>query len=335
VVEPLGVAWLPADRLVDTLLLALIIGASIALAELTRRRSIPTMAAALAAIAACLALAEPGRPEPTLTLWPSARPTDWPDAQAVVAGARLDALWSALARAPAGRVLFVRSSVPLAGPPEWGRPHSHATALTPLRAGREIVNGTFTHPAPLAGLVATGSAANRPITTLVERRDGVTLFGRPLAELGAGEFEALAARLRLSAVVALVEDAAHVGFVEADPAFAGPSRIGPFLVFFARAPRPMPERRGLQEWVVPTDDAHAPWVATGLAYSPLWRASAGGRPLAVRRDDLGLLDVEAPPGPAAQIHLVHAAGPAEWAGLAVSAASVLALAALVRRGGRS
>src|SRR5262249_50553362 len=64
VVEPLGVAWLPADRLVDTLLLALIIGASIALAELTRRRAIPTMAAALRAIAALPGLPAARRPAP-------------------------------------------------------------------------------------------------------------------------------------------------------------------------------------------------------------------------------------------------------------------------------
>src|SRR5262249_42699519 len=153
----------------------------------------PSWIIAVAAVAAFAALA-PGRTEPALSLWPSAN--GWPDYAAIVRGTRLDDLWTALGRAPAGRILFLRSSVPPEFRREWWRPHSHVTALTPVATGREILNGTFTHPSPVAGFVYAGSAS-APIDALVERRDGMTLFGLPLSALGPAEFATLAERLRI------------------------------------------------------------------------------------------------------------------------------------------
>ncbi len=327
VVQPLGFMWLPADRLVDSFLLALIVGASLALGSAWRRwPRIPAWGLALAAIAGAALLAQPGRPEPTLTLWPRSAPSEWAKQESVVAGARLQALWAALRDAPPGRVLFVRSSIPLAYRPEWWRPHSHITALTPLRAGREIINGTFTHPSPVAGLLYTGSALNRPITLLVEQRDGVTLFGRRLEDLGAAEFERLAERLAISAVVALDEDEGRLDFVAGDPSFWRRSRIGPFLIFLSRAPRAMAARIGPQAWGLSVATGSGDWVPSALAYSPLWRASAGGQPLAVRRDDLGLLEVRRPAKVPGEIVLLHGAGAAEWTGVALSGLTVLLLA---------
>src|SRR5262245_107404 len=183
VAEPLGALWLPADRLVDGFLLALVVDASIALAGIRGRLNrLPEWGLAFAVIGGSALLAQPAAREPTLTLWPRSDPTQWPKEAVVIAGTRLGDLWTALAQAPPGRILFVRSSVPLAYGEEWWRPHSHITALTPLRAGREIVNGTFTHPSPIAGLLYAGTADRRPIRVLVEQRDGVSLFGRPLEE---------------------------------------------------------------------------------------------------------------------------------------------------------
>ncbi len=274
-VQPLGIMWLPADRLMDSFLLALILGASLALGELGRRLPrIPASSLALGSIVICVLLASPERSEPTLSLWPRRTPGEWTTQSELVAGARLNALWAALRQAPPGRTLFVRSSVPLVYRPEWWRPHSHITALAPLRTGREIVNGTFTHPSPIAGLVYTGSAANRPITRLVEQRDGITLFGRPLDALDPESFNRLAGRLRISTVVALDEDEGRLDFLEDNPAFARPSRVGPFLVFHARESQPTPARVELQRWRLPVAAADG-FAPTGLAYSPLWRAYAG------------------------------------------------------------
>jgi hypothetical protein len=333
---PLGVMWLPADRLVDSLLLALILGASLALREIAERfPRLPHWGLAAAAIAGCALLASPGRPEPTLTLWPRTGPGEWPKQASVVAGARLDDLWRALAGAPAGRVLFVRSGVPLDHRPEWWGPHSHITALTPIRAGREILNGTFTHPSPVAGLLYTGSPANRPIELLVERRDGVTLFGRRLEALSPEEFNRLAEPLRVSVVVALDEDEGRLDFLTDNPLFGPPSGIGPFLVFAARAPRPVPARAGPDIWRLPVASGRAGWTPTGLAYSPLWKASAAGQPLGVRRGDLGLLEVQlASPAPPV-VELVHAPGRAEWGGLALTGATGFALVRWRRRAARA
>lgn len=334
--EPLGLLWLPADRLLDGLLLALILGASLALAAVQRRVPVlPAWALAIASIGLACLLSSPSRAEPGLSLWPRSWPNEWPKYGAVAGGLRLGELWAELRKAPAGRTLFVRSAVPLEYRADWRRPHSHITALAPLDAGREILNGTFTHPSPVAGLVYTGSPVNRPITLLVERRDGVTLFGRPLAELDAATFNDLAVRLRVSSVVALDEDRGRLGFVADNRAFRGPSRVGPFLLFVARDPRPTPAPSGPQRWQVAIPAHHESWVPTGMAYSPLWQCRADGRPFAARRDALGLLEVNVPAGGPTVIELAHVPGAAEWAGLALSGVVCLALLAVSLRRGAS
>jgi len=202
------------------------------------------------------------------------------------------------------------------------------TALAPLYAGREILNGTFTHPSPIAGLHYTGSPVNQPITRLVEQRDGITLFGRPMADLDARHFNHLAERLRISAVVALDEDAGHIGFVADNEAFTGPSRVGPFLVYVSRTARPTPRPTHPQEWRLAVP-AHADgWAQTGLAYSPLWQGRVDGRTVPLRRDELGLLEAYLPAGGSAALDLTHRPGVAEGLGAALSAVSALAIGCL-------
>jgi hypothetical protein len=329
VAAPLGLLWLPADRLMDGLLLALLAGASLAVSPLTARlpRLRPPSAAA-ALVLACVVLsgASLAAGEPSLSLWP--RRGQWPKYADVVRGSRLDALWQALREAPPGRVLFLRSAVTLEYRPEWWRPHTHVTALTPLRAGRDIINGTFTHPAPVAGFFYTGSAAPRPITTLVERRDGVTLFGRPLATLRPDEFAAHCARLEVSAVVATDEDMGRLPFLEGNQAFTGPALIGPFRLYQTRGPRPLPVPAGFQMWRLDPARRSGAFISTGLAYSPLMAATAGGSVLRVRRDGFGMLEVALPPGDVGAITLTHAPGLAEWTGVLLSVSSAASLIAL-------
>jgi hypothetical protein len=333
VAQPLGMRWLPADRLLDGLLLSLILSASLGIALAHRRwPGVPDWTIAIASLALCVALSSPERPEPSLTLWPRAWPNEWPKYDAVIRRVRMNALWDALARSPEGRILFVRSSVPLESRPDWRRPHSHLTALTPLVTGRAILNGTFTHPSPLAGLFYSGSATNRAITRLAEESDGLTLFGRPLTALGAPAFNQLAERLRVSSVVALDEDRDHLGFVAGNAMFAGPSRIGPFLLFTSVAPRPIPLPAGRQRWRLTIPFHGAGWISTGMAYSPLWRCRDDGRLLPIRRDDLGLLEVNVPAGGATVIDLAHVPGEFELAGLGLTSLSCFALVVVwVRR----
>jgi hypothetical protein len=322
VAQPLGMAWLPADRLLDSFLLALVLGASLALSRLRAvLPAFPEWGVSASAVVLAVSLAW-GHPEPALSLWP--REGEWPRYETVSRGVRLEALWDALRQAPPGRALFIRSSLPLDYRPEWWRAHSHVTALAPLHAGREILNGTFTHPSPVAGLVYTGSAANRPITRLVEQRDGVTLFGLPLDAITPEAFNRLAERLRISAVVAVEQDAGRLGFVSDNPAFARPVRVGPFFVFSAREARPTPLLVDAQRWRMSIPAGRGEWMPAGMAWSPLWRATAGGGPIETRRDEAGMLEVKAPPGTVA-VELEHAPGPAEWAGLAITAASALLL----------
>ena len=323
VVEPLGVAWLPADRLMDGLHLGLVLGGAAGFAALGAGRA-RSAVAALVALAVCVPLAW-GPDEPGLTLWP--RPLEWPREREVTRGLRMDALWEAIRQAPPGRVLFVRSAVPLDWRPEWWRPHTHLTALTPLRTGRAIVGGTFTHPSPVAGLVYTGSAAPRPLTMLAEQRDGQSLFGRPLEALPAETFNQLAHNLGIGLVVALEEDLGKTGFLTDNPSVRIVSRIGSFRLFSVGTGSAEPVPTGGQRWRISLPVSAPGWVSLPIAYSPLWVARADGAPLAVRRDERGLLEV-ALVAPASSVDLEHRAGLAEWAGVALSLGAVLALLAV-------
>ena len=94
----------------------------------------------------------------------------------------------------------------------------------------------------------TGSAENHPITMLVEARDGVTLFGRPLESFTADAFRTWAAELGVSVVVASEEDMGRLAFLESGGEFSPPRVIGPFRVYVAREPRNLPERIAAQTW---------------------------------------------------------------------------------------
>ena len=327
VAAPLGILWLPADRLVDSLLLALILGASLAAPLLAARLPRLAQTSISMLLLGGVMLLSAGTPEPALSLWPLRG--QWPKYDEVVRRTQINALWPALSQAPLGRVLFLRSALSLDSRPEWWRPHSHITALTPVNTGRQILNGTFTHPSPMAGLLYTGLSGSHAIRTLVEQRDGRTLFGHPLESLGAEEFSHWAEALRVSAVVATEEDQGRLGFLDSNPEFAPPRRIGLFTLYLARSTRPLPEPAGPQSWRLGPESAHGSdrrgWVATGLAYSPLWRAESAGKPLPVRRDHWALLEVEIPEG-GGEISLHHRPGAVERTGGLLTVASALLLA---------
>jgi hypothetical protein len=330
VLHPAGLAWLPADRLMDGLYLGLVLAGALGFAAWVAPLGRPAVAA-LAAVLICLPLAW-GPDEPGLTLWPRAR--EWPGEREVVRGLRMDALWEAIGQAPPGRVLFLRSGVPLDWRPEWWRPHTHLTALTPLRSGRPIVGGTFTHPSPVAGFVYTGSAAPRPLTLLAEQRDGQTLFDHPIESLAAATFNPLARRLGIGLIIALDADATRLPFLTDNQAVSIVSRIGPFRLFTLAGPAPEPEPTGPQRWRVALPTPASGWTSISTAYSPLWVALANGEVLRMRRDDLGLLEV-ALPNPATVIDLEHRPGPFEWIGLGLSAVSAVTLALRLLRARRS
>jgi hypothetical protein len=328
VLEPLGLAWLPAARVMDGFWLSVVLAAGLG-AGLWRGRAvggrefadwIPGVAAL--AVSALLSLA--GRE--TLTLWP--RPADWPTAPATERGLRLPALWSALRAAPPGRVLFVRSGVPLAFGTEWWRPHTHVTALTPLEAGRAIVNGTFTHPSPVAAFLYRGHADGGAITTLVERLDGQRIFGQPLEALDAATWSRHARRLGVSAVVALDEDLPRLPGLADHPDFV--RRHEPPFVLWTGPAVALPEPLGAGRWRVPLAAIAGEWTPVPVAYYALWRASTPGRDLETRRGEYGNLEVRAAAGTRA-IELTYGPGAPELAGLALSAAGLLAWGVLAAR----
>jgi hypothetical protein len=322
VLEPLGLRWLPADRVMDSAWLALVLAGGLGVGGIRGAGARPAWSATaqrvqlgLTAVLVVLAL---GLLAPALTLWP--RAAAWPTQAATVRGLRMDALWRALADAPPGRVLFVRSGVPLVYGPQWWRAHTHITALTPRESGRAIVNGTFTHPSPIAALVYRGDAGPGAITDLVERLDGVSLFGRPLETLDAAALEAYAQHLRVSAIVALEDDLPRLPALADHPRFQTRRTLPPFVVWLGSAAE-LPQPSGAGRWRVSVDGAPGSWTSAGVAYYPLWRATTAGRALETRRGVAGDLEVRAPA--TGVVELAYGPGAPELAGLVVTALGVL------------
>jgi hypothetical protein len=332
VIEPLGIRWLPADRVADSAWLAFVLSAGATggrlLVTLTRDRARARVAVALATVAVTIALALPAR---TLTLWPPL--VGWERYATIERGLRLDALWARLRAAPPGRVLFVRSGVPLVYGSQWWRPHSHITALTPLVTGREIVNGTFTHPSPVAALIYRGDAGPGAISELVERLDGGRLFGRDLDGLDPDTYNRYADGLGVSTVVALDEDVPHLRALRDNPRFTRAPDSPPFVIYTRREPVALPRVVGPSHLRLPIDSTRASWLPARISYYPLWRATADGRSIATRRAEMGDLEVQSP-RPAAEIDLDYARGPAETIGLAITALSLAAFPLIVLLGKR-
>lgn len=332
VLERLGARWLAADRVADGAWLAVILAAGLGAGRLLERAArasrVPLASLALGAVAVVTVIS---LPHATLTLWPRAR--DWPSLGAITRGLRVDALWTALSGAPRGRILFVRSGVPLVYGEEWWRPHSHVTAMTPVGAGRAIVHGTFTHPSPIAALVYRGATAGGPITTLAERLDGHSLFGQPLAALDAATLDRVAAPLRISAVVAIEDDLPRLAALDRDPAFARGPGTSPFVVWTRREPVDVPVPLGGGRWRVRGGGEPGQWVSAGVTYYPLWRAFDGDTPIPTRRGRSGDLEVRLARRDAT-IDLTYAPGVPEIAGVGVTILALTAWATLAWREAR-
>jgi hypothetical protein len=328
--EPLGVRFLPSDRVVDGAWMALIIAASVSGARLAQRlpAAVPVPAVA---VGGALVLALFSLRGATLALQMDAAP--WPPLRSIERGLRLLDFWTALGRLPDGRALFVRSGVPLVHGSEWWRPHTHATALTPVGSGRDIVHGTFTHGAPLAAFVYRGDAGRSAIRELAEQRDGRTLFGEPLDAIDPARFAARADRLGVVAVVALEDDVTQLAWLPEETTFRRRIPLAPFVIFVRDNAVAIPTSGDGNTWRITLAGDVGAWTPVRMAYYPLWRAEANGQRLDKRRGADGILEVRLTQ-PLQTVTLRYGAGVPEILGIAVTAAAAVAgaAAALKMRG---
>ncbi len=344
--EPLGVRWLPANRVADGAWIAFILAAGLGWSGArgtnghtarradaeprSRFRRREVLIGLTGVLLVVLVSLRPG----TFTLWP--RAADWPSLRSVERGLRLGDLWTALREAPPGRVLFVRSAVPLVygapGGTQRYRPHTHVTALAPVFAGRVIVHGTFTHPSPIAALIYRGDAGPGPITRLAEQLDGRSLFGRPLESLDPETFNGYAERLGISVVVALDEDAPRLRALDDNRVFAKRASPAPFLIYVRREAVALPRAVAPGRWTITLPADRDGWVSARTAYYPLWRARVQGEPLETRRGDLGDLEVRlSGSGSPRAVDLAYGAGTPEIAGIVVSVVGGVVWLVLSRR----
>ena len=332
--EPLGIRWLPADRVVDGAWMSLIVAAGVGGGRLVRhleplalvqrvRESLRRPALGLGVTGLIALVSMSGN---TLMLRPTA--AIWPSLVSIERGLRLPDLWSLVGRLPEGRLLFARSGVPLVYGTDWWRPHTHVTALAPADSGRDIVHGTFTHPSPIAALVYRGNADRAPITELAEQLDGHTLFGEPLDGLDPDDFVYRADRLGIVAVVALEDDVTHLGWLTERTPFRRRLSLAPFVVFARESGVTVPAPREGGGWRIALTGESGGWTSARVAYYPLWRVEADGTRLATRRGDDGLLEVRLT-RPAQTVTLRYAPRAPELAGVALSAVALALWGALV------
>jgi len=322
--EPLGMRFLPSDRVADGAWMALVVTGGLGAARLLRRLTparvpLPACGLAAALVFALLAL-------PTGTLALRADMTPWPALRSIDRGLRLPDFWTALSRLPEGRVLFVRSGVPLVHGLDWWRPHTHATALTPRGSGREIVHGTFTHPSPIAALVYRGDTARGAITRLAEQLDGHSLFGESLSAMNRTRFAARAERLGIVAVVGLEDDVTDLAWLPEQTAFRRRITLAPFVIFARESAAPtLPTRGDDGVWRLGLAGEVGTWVATRLTYYPLWRVESAGERLPKRRGEDGLLETRLTL-PQQTVELRYRAGMPELLGVALTLAALVASA---------
>jgi hypothetical protein len=323
---PRGWSAIEPQRLVDGIMQAAVWAAGLGTGVIVDRliparadpRSRPLVALLVIALAAVLP--DRGVSPPTLSLWPARE--EWPTLDEVTSRHQLDRLWSAL-RGGTDRVLFVTSSLRLNKNPAWYAPHSHVTSLTPLRTGREIVGGTFTHPSPIAARFYSGQATPPPrILTLAEKLDGQRLLGEPWERLSTAAFDRFARRLRIGTVVVPSSDAARARFLGPDYALAGEAAG---FALFERRDRPWPrvERITSRRYRVLVSPTGGVWIPTGIAAYPLWTVKSAAGRLETRVDDWGLLELRVPVD-LFEAELVYADGWLEWTALAVFAAGAVA-----------
>ncbi len=321
--EPLGLRFLPSDRVVDGAWMALIIAASVSGARLAQRvpAAVPAPALAAGAVVVLAALSLRGA---TLALRADA--TAWPPLRSIERGLRLLDFWTAIARLPDGRALFVRSGVPLVHGTDWWRPHTHATALTPIASGRDIVHGTFTHGAPVAALVYRGDAGRGAIVQLAEQLDGRELFGEPLAAMDAARFASRADRLGITAVIALEDDVTQLAWLPEQTLFRRRIALAPFAIFVRESSVTLPTTGDGHTWRMTLTGEVGAWVPVRMAYYPLWRAEGDRERLEKRRGEDGILEVRLTQ-PLQTVTLRYGAGVPEILGVAVTAAALVAWAA--------
>ena len=318
-----GVGWLPVNRVADGFWIAVIVAAGIAIGSgitlIADRTRCPVPALSIAAIAVFVMLSLSSR---SLTLWP--RAADWPQLTALERGLRLPDLWAKLRAAPPGRILFVRSGVPLVHGTEWYRPHTHVTALTPVRTGRPIIHGTFTHASPIAALVYRGTTSREPLSELAEMLDGHTLFGRPLDGLSAASLQPFLDRFAISAIVAVEDDVPHLGRLETDPLFRHATGAPPFVLYQREAGLAIPTKSAAGRWTFPVDGPAGSWVSMRTTFYPLWKILDHGVKLPTRRGPLGDLEARLARSGGTTLELTYEPGIPEIGGAVVTALAMLA-----------
>jgi hypothetical protein len=320
-------------RVFDAVIFSLLWAAALGLGYLGARLLPPMTrgparpATALLAVVLLASLPDRASGSATLTLWPKA--AEWPRLETLSETRDLPRLWAALRGTD--RVLFLTSAVRLDRDPAWYAPHSHATALAPLLAGREIVNGTFTHPSPIAARFYTGSPALPPrLTTLVEKLDGQRLLGEPWERLSVETFEEFARRLRIATVVVPTADVRRARFL--DGAYAPTRQVAGFTVYERRdRPWPRVERITHRRYRVLATATGGLWIPTGITAYPLWRVKSARGDLETRTDSWGLLELRLPLD-IFEAELVYSEGPIEWVSLVVSVFALGAWAVWARRG---
>jgi hypothetical protein len=249
----------------------------------------------------------------------------------------LPLVWDAIASTE-GRVLFTSYYWHL------GEVPSSIKAATPVFSGREIVGGTFSHWTPVARYLWTGDINTPTLWGRVEEQDDRALAGMAWDEMTDEFLYNLCRRMNVTLVVATRDDVRARAFLDAASHFSLAWSDSNFFLYNVEGYQPTwADAYGAEVKVTRyqrnaidlrvADALPAAVLHVKVAEYPLWRATVGGRPLQVTRDDIGLVQLVPPVGNSL-ITLRYQPGLPERLGLGITLLSVVGLAWLAMQIGR-
>jgi hypothetical protein len=250
--------------------------------------------------------------------------------------------WDALSNDPTrGRIFFVSNYLQL--PDEEGVvTPTTSNSLTPYLTGREIVGGTFSHWSPIARWLWLGDPHADLLPAQMESGDNRRVFGKAWDEITGAEIASNLTRLNVTTVVVEAQDANAVAKFDASPVFAHYWRNDFYVLyhvvtnpgewFEARGARVDLVERSARRWVFHVKESSPnATLLLKMSHFPLWQAHVGDQSVPLTATPDALQSVTLPEGAPYTLTVTYREGSAEWAGLAITLASLLLVAYLLLR----
>ncbi len=214
-------------------------------------------------------------------------------------------------------------------------------SMTPYLIGREIIGGTFSHWSPVARWLWVGDARAKLLPAQVESSDEYQVFAKPWEQLSEEELLSNLNSLNVTTIVANIGDKAHAR-LESSPHFSRYWQNDYFSIFHitgtngewieAQGADVQLVERSARRWIIDVQQSEPnATLLLKMSHYPLWQGYIDGIPLPLTANANGLQELTLPEGGPYRFEVLYREGLPEYAGLAISIASLLLGALLLVR----